>query len=212
MANEFWASPDELDKLTNPPVNDSPTAAPLNIPDPEPEILERAQQILDGLNKGEAFSTQTDKPATPELTEEQRLRFVAHIMQDDPYCALYMRLNDRVQVKFSTITADTEDQLTRLVMQQESRKVGTPADRNARYTNYLMWTSLLTLTFDNVVRPYAGPGKFKDLESIEIGYADWLSTLNREQYRLILDCFNQFEQEVQDLLARVNDPSFWPTL
>ncbi len=211
MADQFWASPEELDKL-GATKDAAPSSYPASeVPDPEPEVLERAQQILDGLTAGEAFSTQTTKPAEPELSEEERLRFVAHIMDGKPYTADYSLLGGRLVLSFKSIDAELEGQITKLVLGQEAQQAGTPADRNARYTNYLMLCSLASMTCNGQTTMPSKIGMSIKPAQLAESYTEWATKTNRAQYRLILDSFNDFDRRMQVMLEKANDPSFWPT-
>lgn len=185
------------------------------MPDPEPEVLERAQQILDRAADGseDPQVVEGDQPlpgesqvhTDPSLTARQKLDFLAHILGGQPYTRSYELLAGNMVLTFRTISARLDSVLASLAAAEasDSRQA-----RHALYTNYLLAASLHKVTTRGQTHELqVFPNDEPDLRA----YRSWFAGLNREQYLLLLQTFRTFRRELDQLLDKADDPDFWPT-
>ncbi len=203
---------------------DEPPAAS-QMPDPEPEVVARAQEIIDEVKDGKSFSTVQEgneakrelrkdaKPLSdPDLTEEEKLAFLAHLFGDKGFSKEYEGLDGRLRVGFVSVNASFDAYLSKLLIVGEERRSEPKGTRKARYRAMLLAASVsyvfangemvdLPPLFDEMEDPVEA------LERFEI----WLGAFNREEYRLLRDWYDDFQARLDFLLGKVNDPVFWPT-
>jgi hypothetical protein len=169
------------------------------MPDPTPEVVERAQVLVNGAASGSMDSKQVVESVT---TQDDRLRFLAHLLGGIPYRKTYEILGGAQAVTFTTISAVLDTALAKLALEDAKEH------RKAKYLDYLMLASLLSVrTGDSVVEfaPDADPKAFR------VAYEAWFVDLNREQYLVLRGLFDRFRGELDAMLGKVDDPSFWPT-
>jgi hypothetical protein len=185
-----------------------------SMPDPEPEVLERAQQILDRAADGSEDPQVTvgDQPLPGEsavhtdrsLTAGQKLAFLAHILGDQPYSRTYQLLAGRLTLTFSTISATLDSALASLASAESADRT----HRRALYTNYLLAACLSRVQEgEQVSEPRIFRSDTPDLRA----YQSWFNSLNREQYLVILQAFRTFRRELDLMMDKADDPDFWPT-
>lgn len=198
-------------------------SAQQNMPDPEPEILEKAQQIIDGVKEGEKFSDlqegddakraiKLDKNPEydPDVTNPEKVAFMAHLFGDKPFVKSYELLGGRLCILFTTISADLDAYLSDLIIAAEDQGARKET-RKARYKLYLLAASIKDIIVD-------GNSVFSELfidrSSVErslLEHEAWVKSLSREDFQVLRDSFDDFKNRLDFLLGKVKDPVFWRT-
>lgn len=183
---------------------------PPGMPDPEPEVLEAAKALIDGMLKGQGFSEVVDAlrgqrlagaPAAPLVDERLKLKFLAHVLENEPYERHYSLLGGRLVLVFRTVTADVDRQVAEDAMVDS-------VNRDARYSNGLLAASLQSIAVDGrpaPVIPHEADGNWI------YRFTTWAGSIDRPVLQLVHQSFRRFERELAEMLAKADDPSFWPT-
>lgn len=191
---------------------------PPGMPDPEPEILERAQKILDRVADGEAFSTAGSQAEVEsaggfdQIDDEEKLRFLALLLGNRPFEKWFFLFGGRFNVCFRTISAHLELEIKQMLLEEEGRGLASAADRRLRYDNYMLAASLHRVKIDDQrntrIEVFVGSASSDDRRR---SYAAWLSELDSEHYRLLRTCYLQFRNHISFLMRKADDQDFWPT-
>ncbi len=193
---------------------------PPGMPDPEPDILVAAQAILTGMIKGQGFSEVVDElrgqriagaSAAPLVDEQLKLQFLAHVLENQPYERTYSLLGGKLTLTFQAVTADIDRKIAVEVQSATgvSQDKLSRSTRDMQYSYGLLAASLQRITLNGVAVPTMQ--QLKDSSWIE-RFNQWASALDRPLLQLIYRAFRRFEQELEEMLSKANDPSFWPTL
>ncbi len=191
---------------------------PPGMPDPEPEILERAQEILNRVSEGEAFSSVGPQPEVESaggfdaIDDQEKLTFLAHILGNRPFEKWFTLFGGRFQLCFRSIPARLEREIKGLLLEEEEAGLGTPTDRRLRYDGYMLAASLCRVKLDG------GPNtrievfaESADNADRQRAYRAWFSELDADHYRLIRTCYLHFRNHISFLMRKAEDADFWPT-
>lgn len=195
-----------------------------HMPDPEPEVLQRAQRILDEAKAGVAQSTVTTGDGDerqvragqalfdPEVDNDDKVAFMAHVLGGKSFERTYSFLDGQIKITFESIMAAKDMMLAELVRYEETKGYAQEHDRKSRYAAYLRAASLKSIQFDTDppirYNIFADSGKFTDHRN---AYQEWMSQLTRVQYQLIKEAHRDFQGRLQKLMSKVDDPVFWRT-
>ena len=188
------------------------------VPDPEPQIIARAQELVDRIKSGESLSGESNTPDTVvvsepmrDLTADQKIRFMAHVMAGKPYEESYTAFG-LLAVEFRTLSPVEEEFLSELVYADEVEGIVAKGRRRVQYNKYALAMSLTRLTWpdgDSVVQKVFPTTA--TLATARKAHASWYGELTGGYYRVIDTFYRQFTSALDLLYARVDSPDFWPT-
>lgn len=224
MADAIVPDEAELEGLSNPPVQ----APGDTMPDPEPEVLARAQELINRAGDGEQMASMSDsaEPVArevvnplPELTDSQKLRFMAHVLANKPYTESFKAMNGEMTITFRSLSAEEEQILSRMVLKDERDELITKDQRRARYHQYALAGALERIDYEGGATVRVDLFRESAESLVEDGnpdgardiYAGWVRGLSGLQLRIIDRFYQQFVTQLNQLLERVDDPNFWPT-
>lgn len=184
---------------------------PPEMPDPEPEVLEAAKLIIEGMLKGEGFGDVVDQfrgqrlaggHVTAQVDDQLKLKFLAHVLENQPYERSYSLLGGQLVLTFKAVSAEVDRQVASEVRATD------PATRDMEYGHGLLAASLQSI--------YLGG---KSVPAMQINtsrswlerFHTWSLSIDRPMLLLVHRTFRRFERELQELLEKADDPSFWPT-
>ena len=182
------------------------------MPDPEPEVVARAQKLInDAAENGDAGGRVWEAKPGEELvdtvrdtsvSDDDKLRFLAHVLGDQPYEKTYTLLGGRMRLCFRSIS-----------QRMNTRLIETIKTFGGSYFELLMIASLCWVESDG---ERSDTQFFKSPRSEDHNvnaYKEWMEhSLTRAQYHLIRDTFTKFDSELDLMLAKADDPDFWQTL
>jgi len=217
MADPAMPTEEELEALSQ-PVTAAPERDASSMPDPEPEVLERAQVLLDEASKGgglqASLSNQPEEAhrevsdPIEDLTTQQKLDFVAHVLGGTEYREAYEAFRGRISMVFRTLSPTEEAALGELITGQEAEGQIPRKRRKVYYHRYALAASLDELRID-------GESVAHRLECTSDqflrDYGAWFKSLSGTQYRILDDFYVRFQTIVDTLLRKADDPDFWPT-
>ncbi len=178
-------------------------------PAPSPEILARAQSIVDRIVGGESLSQVGGGEAAPVLSTEERLRFMAHVLAGAPYEEQHTLLGC-MGVTFRSLST-SEEELIADTIHLDEREGMPKAKRSVRYYSYAMGVAL-----KKVVTPQAinTPALIhQDITPVQFrnNHRAWVKNIPAGQYRLLDGAYRSFADKLRQLYDKADDPSFWPT-
>lgn len=182
-----------------------------DMPDPEPEVIARAQQIVDqAIEQGDQGSrvwegTGGEEPVTvvrdTTVSDDDKLRFMAHILGDRPYEKTYSLLGGKLRLHFASIQQSLNAILVRMAR-----------EHGVSYFEALLLASLKWVEEDGVKVEIDLLKQTLSTEENVFLLETWLSGgITRAQYHLIRDAFAKFDAELDLLIEKADDPDFWPT-
>lgn len=205
MADAAIPSEEELEQLSNPSIAAPGDSTPE--PDPEPEVLKRAQELINRAGNRESEAETPENPV-PEISDDQKLRFMAHILGGKPFSERYKLLGGAFLVEYRNLTPLEEESLSELVLRWERDQELAKGRRRLRYRQLAMATAISSLQLEGVaVTPRFDANSKQFLED----YQAWLRGLSGGQYQLLDHCYARFRQLLEYLFERSTDPDFWPT-
>jgi len=194
-------TPDELESLAS----GVPTQEPKkqDIPTPEPEVVARAQELY---KANQSNATVTTEPAVQDpIKIADKVEFLAHVLEGKEYRKSYKLLDDQLYLEFRTISAERHELIGR-VMLEEDRFFRYPEESNVlRYRRMLAVASLTR--FDKELIYLFNPSV-----SEQINLGSWQSftrAYSKTQLQVILEAFERFDGQLQEMIRKVDDPSFW---
>ena len=215
MAEPITPSEEELEALTNPvlsPPGEDPKEGPM--PNPEPEVLERAQAIIDKTGETGTFSQISEGTESAEryitepiksISNEQKLRFLAHALGGKEFRETYSAFDGHFVAIFRTLTPQEELILGELVASDENIP---KARRRIHYTRYAMAVALESLQISGETikaQLDCRSSRFKT------EFEAWFKSLSGLQYKLLYSSYEAFQKLVDELLQKAYTPDFWPT-
>lgn len=184
---------EELDALQSGMVKPTDQAP---MPDPEPEILARAQQLVD---QARGLST-VEVKETVQVTEKDKLTFLAHVLGNQPYTKTFELLGGQFNLTLKTVEPSI---ISRIDFGVHSDKI--------RHYNCIMAASIDSIQVGN--KKPARVKIFTDTDdNFFAAYETWMAETPQAQYQLIRKCYRSFRLQLRTMLESAEDPDFWPTL
>lgn len=175
-----------------------------HIPDPEPDIVERAQKLVSGGKRAGRSAASVTAEFGRQITEQEKLAFLAHVLGDAPFERQVELLGSRMVVVFRTPSASVSSRIDNWLAEKKISRID--------HFNCMLAASVYSIRF--------GDGKPVRMnvfaESAEDGgwaaYQSWLHDIGGVRYGLLRESYKQFREALKTLIANAEDPDFWPTL
>lgn len=214
MSDVTTPSEEELEELTKP----STPAPGDEMPDPEPEVLDRAQKIINRAGEGQGISQFSEKPEEAQRRVErsetaisagQKIRFLAHVLGGVDYEESYSVLGGRLVARFRTLTVEEENRLGELVRSNPKIPKSRQRVEQLRYALPVALTELIIR--DGEEQTTVRPSLSCLTDSFERDYRAWVPSVSLSQYRILFDLYTDFRVCIDTMLERAKDRDFWPT-
>jgi hypothetical protein len=174
-----------------------------SIPDPEPAVIARAQEIYTELKTGKAA------PVEDTISDSDKVAFLAHILEGVVYTKTYKLFNDNMLLSFRTISSTVQDLAHTLSISEEHTEPGcTPENRAARFNSLI---ACLSITAINGMAVHKYNLNTNSLQALSESWKALKVIVSTAELALIKQQYAVFANHLSELIKRAEDPSFWPT-
>jgi len=145
----------------------------------------------------------TPKPTEPEISPEDKLAFVESILGEKPYAKSYKLFGDKVDATFQDRTVeDSEAVYKQLDEDYEKGAIKSDEQWQVALERYQMAAGLQSFVLAGSKGAFDMGGSFQERLTR-------LMTLPTPVYRALMAASRKFEEEVNFLVGKADDPDFW---
>jgi hypothetical protein len=183
-----------------------------NVPEPEPDVLERAKVLASQIKSGVPISSlevngvnqsvSGSAKAINSITKHDKLMFMAHVLRDDPFIKEYSLFNGKLVFTFKIIDREIKDIIHKAVASEPDRMM-----------TYILAASIDSISIDGVITKYdIRPVCCSSVsDSLIKNLDDLLDPLSTTVLSLLQSKFKEFRILIDTLIRRAEDKDFWPT-